>query len=148
MTGGKRAHLGVHVDIRNPNAPLRPVPNPLRLVPQRADHHLKLVVLLPKSPQVHHPLLQARVVGVDLDRHEPLGALARDLARDVGELFDAVVPGFKHALAEGHGALEGRVVHVGEAVGAEHFEELGGEVARDGFDEGEGAADGVGAGNR
>lgn len=81
---------------------------------------------------------------VDLDRQELLAPLARDFARDVGELLDAIVPGVEDGRAGRHGALEGRVLHVHESLRAEDFEELLVEVARDGFDKGEGAADRVG----
>jgi hypothetical protein len=80
---------------------------------------------------------------LNLDRDELLTSLTSDLSRDVGELFEGVVPGCEDGGGGSHGALEGRVGHVGEALGGEDAEELRVEVSRDGFDEGEGASDRV-----
>ena len=137
-------HLCVHINVGEPHGgALGAVPDPPRLDAERPDHDLELVVLLPEASKIRHSFLELGVVRVDLDRHELLGPLARDLARDVGELLDAVVPGLKNGTRERHGPIEGRVVHVRQSVRAEDLEKLRGEVARDGLDERERALDGV-----
>jgi hypothetical protein len=119
----EKSSLGVHVYVIAHAAPLAlsPIADPLRLVSQRSNHDLQLMVLLAEVPKVGDPLLQFRMRRVDLDRQELLAPLPRHVSRNGRKLFEAFVPRMKHGRARRHGSFERRIFDVGEALGTEDF---------------------------
>ncbi len=107
------------------------------------DRPLQLLVVVAEVADILQASLQLRMSGRDLDGDEPLVPPASDIASNTGKLPDVLVPRGEHGISLLHDAAEVLVIKLDQIRARQQAVQHLIQIARDGLDERQGAADGI-----